>query len=610
MWLVFLGARTLMKLRHYSSGSLPTSIGLKIVLTSTRWHDLSTHRMPRFRAPAISALIALLGLALSAASQASAVFLSAGDILVSNPGIPAIIRIDPETGFQTVLSSGGSLVTPAGLAIESTGQIVVADAGAAAIIRVNPNDGSQTVVSSGGNLVLPGDLAIEGSGAIVVSDEDAAAIIRVNPNDGSQTVVSSGGGLSDAQGIAVDVNGNLVVAQKFFGVLRVDPNDGTRTLLSSGGNFRFPYGVAIDGSGNVLVADGNFGVIQVDPNGVQAVVSSGFHPMSIAIEADGNIVVADDDTHKVIRVDPASGTRKVVSSGGSLGHPQGIGFGIVVVPEVGLGQEQVPKQRRCIIQLNKWFHKISGRNGRSSESCIKDFSREEISSATECILLDLNGRVARAEAKARKVAARVCGDPLPDFGPRDIDEVITSTLELQLSLIDDIFGSDLDSAIVLRPSGASADDKQRAKCQQDVHERVQDCQRSILKWFFKCKTRGVRGVRAGAKIDSAEKLETNCLMTDLDPTTGVPDRRGEIAIKCEEKMSKEIAKECSDPGIGATSELFPGLCSQAPLTAAGFGVCIRTLIQCRDCEAINSADHLGRDCDLFDDGLANLSCPP
>ncbi len=284
--------------------------------------------MPRFRAPTISALIALLGLAVFAPSQASAVILSAGDLVVAERSGPAIIRVVPATA---VLSSGGSLDDPLAIALESTGQIVVADPDANAIIRVNPVDGSQVVVSAGGNFGNLRSLAIEGSGAIVVTD-GIAGIIRVDPNDGTQTVVSYGGILGSPLGIAVDVNGTLVViGYDNRGVFLVDPNDGTQTLLSSGGNFHSPREVAIDGSGNVLVADVNFGVIRVDPNGVQTVVSSGFHPKGIAIDAAGNIFVVDAATpgvEGVFRVDPASGTRTVVSSLESLGG------GILVVPGV------------------------------------------------------------------------------------------------------------------------------------------------------------------------------------------------------------------------------------------------------------------------------------
>ena len=42
-----------------------------------------------------------------------------GDLLVVDPGTRRIIRIDPETGNQVLVSSGG-FVTPAGLTVVRT----------------------------------------------------------------------------------------------------------------------------------------------------------------------------------------------------------------------------------------------------------------------------------------------------------------------------------------------------------------------------------------------------------------------------------------------------------------------------------------------------------
>ena len=46
-----------------------------------------------------------------------------GDVLVSDTGSLAIIRIDSLTGSQTVLANGGSLGVPFGIAVERKGDI-------------------------------------------------------------------------------------------------------------------------------------------------------------------------------------------------------------------------------------------------------------------------------------------------------------------------------------------------------------------------------------------------------------------------------------------------------------------------------------------------------
>lgn len=53
--------------------------------------------------------------------------------------------------------------------------------------------------------------------------------------------------------------------------------------------------------------------------------------------------------------------------------------------------------------------------------------------------------------------------------------------------------------------------------------------------------------------------------------------------------------------------MLPGLC--AGTSAATLGTCVAERVACRVCLAINASDNLNVDCDAFDDGQTNLSCP-
>ena len=57
-----------------------------------------------------------------------------------------------------------------------------------------------------------------------------------------------------------------------------------------------------------------------------------------------------------------------------------------------------------------------------------------------------------------------------------------------------------------------------------------------------------------------------------------------------------------------TANVFPGECSGA--TTGTLAGCLDERVECRVCLAINAIDGLSVDCDLFDDGAANSSCPP
>jgi hypothetical protein len=272
------------------------------------------------------------------------------------------------TGTQTTVSSGGSFVNPTDIAIAANGDLFVVDTdafggpcpgGCGGIIRVNPLTGAQTTVSSGGSFDHPEGIAIAANGDLFVVDAEAfggGAVIRVNPLTGAQTTVSSGGSFVFPERIAIAANGDLIVVDpEAFGgpcpggcggVIRVDPVTGAQTTVSSGGSFSDPVGVAIAPNGDILVVDsgafgGPGGIIRVDPvTGAQTTVSSAgsfFTPAGIAIAANGDFLVADADAFGgpcpngcggVIRVDPVTGAQTTVSSGGSFFDP----VGIAIVP--------------------------------------------------------------------------------------------------------------------------------------------------------------------------------------------------------------------------------------------------------------------------------------
>jgi sugar lactone lactonase YvrE len=145
-------------------------------------------------------------------NEATAATLKPGDILVVDI-LMGVIRIDPATGAQTVVTTGGYLNSisnsAGGIALEANGQILVIDIEIAmpdgssvpGIVRVDPATGLQSLVTTGDLLYTPFDIAVEANGQIVVTDR--AGIIRVDPVTGAQTLVTSGGNLSGPRGITV-----------------------------------------------------------------------------------------------------------------------------------------------------------------------------------------------------------------------------------------------------------------------------------------------------------------------------------------------------------------------------------------------------------------------
>jgi len=152
---------------------------------------------------------------------------SAGQIFVADAnafgGGGGVIRVNPTTGAQVVVASGGNFTAnpngqssdPTGLALAANGDLLVADPRGIArqgglagqVVRVNPITGVQTVVSLGGLLADPWGIAVARNGLILVTDPvdfgSAARITRIDPVTASQTVVSTGAHLSGPLALAI-----------------------------------------------------------------------------------------------------------------------------------------------------------------------------------------------------------------------------------------------------------------------------------------------------------------------------------------------------------------------------------------------------------------------
>lgn len=74
-----------------------------------------------------------------------------------------ILRLDPDTGIPSVVTSGGLLDSPLGLALGPDGQLYVAESWLplrGSIVRVDPNSGAQALVATSGEFIYPFDIAV------------------------------------------------------------------------------------------------------------------------------------------------------------------------------------------------------------------------------------------------------------------------------------------------------------------------------------------------------------------------------------------------------------------------------------------------------------------
>jgi hypothetical protein len=266
-----------------------------------------------------------------------------------------VIRVNMQTGNQSVVSNDDRFRDPFGITMAANGSLLVADQGAlggqGAIFRVNPANGTTTVVSSHGKFLAPSGIAVEDSGKIVVADPAACrdhlgCVIRVNPANGNQTVVSQGGMFVGPRGLTVAPNGSILVADESAfppgspgGVIRVNPQTGRQTEVASRQPFINPLGIARASTGRIIVGDetapggsggGTGGVFRVNPrNGNVTKVASGGNLNTVSgvdVLPNDNILVANQNGLQgnnggIVLVNRLTGNQRVVSQGGLFRDP-------------------------------------------------------------------------------------------------------------------------------------------------------------------------------------------------------------------------------------------------------------------------------------------------
>ncbi len=166
----------------------------------------------------------------------------------------------------------------------------------------------------------------------------------------------------------------------------------------------------------------------------------------------------------------------------------------------------------------------------------------------------------------------------PPFGATDATTGNQVAVSTELDLIYDIFGSDLDAAII-----DASDDRAGANCQLEVAKLASRCQDARLKRFNECKKNGLEGgILPRPTFDDSNDLHY-CVRIHV--VRGVP----RAVPSC--WRLRRFQKKCANIPLA-----LPGECSgEADLIGLGF--CLDRLIGRRACLALNEVDGLNIDCE-------------
>jgi len=278
--------------------------------------------------------IGMLALIFALSHSAAAVDLRAfatrfGNEILFTDSQAAVLKTSTASEGAQVVASGQKLMQPFGICVCANGEYLVSDTGCMGLVAVNPATGEQRLVTSGGILGSPFGVATEKSGTVLVAN--STALIRVDPTTGAQTHVTSGGYFQLPVAVAVGTDGYVYVADLLGSVIRVNPKTGGQKLVSRGGLLQHPQGIAVHGTDIYVTDVASSGVGRIvhinTKSGEQDVVSEGANlssPVGIGILATGDLVVADPNTVSpdtgsfdgaVVLVGAADGQQHVIARG-------------------------------------------------------------------------------------------------------------------------------------------------------------------------------------------------------------------------------------------------------------------------------------------------------
>jgi hypothetical protein len=250
------------------------------------------------------------------------------------------------------------------------------------------------------------------------------------------------------------------------------------------------------------------------------------------------------------------------------------------------------KKARCIRRLNQGLVAVAEASGAALRDCVKSAATDEgAPAAGVCAAsIDADETVVRRVAKLEKREGRAClslPNP-PPFGATSAETVTEAAIGERSALLADLFGADPDGALL-----TDAEDGDGARCQRALLSATDRCATEVLEAFEKCKKKGLKQRRIGGVDD---------LVACLD--SALARRRAGRCGPEGTKLGKALARRCDAPG-GDLAALFPGCGAAAPEDLVA---CVAERLRCRACRAVDGADDLGADCDLFDDATADGSC--
>jgi len=263
---------------------------------------------------------------------------------------------------------------------------------------------------------------------------------------------------------------------------------------------------------------------------------------------------------------------------------------------------------KCVDQMNNRARKVGQVAGKSDSKCVK----KGTGNVTACVDDPADPKTDKQEQKLIEKFATFCA-PVPAWGVNGLSccEGGTNDGSVCLSSATCTGGTCTAGACIsaAAESGAGAvthdlfgatvnvsSDRDTANCQAKTIQSAGKLYTARWKTFRKCKKDNFM------LITGDPDLVSMC----LGPPQ--PDPKNAVGNALT-KLADGVQKKCLGKGVSPVGAAFPGACTGA--SDVDFANCVDRRVACRFCRAVNVADAIvpPLDCDLFDDGMSNTSCP-
>lgn len=253
---------------------------------------------------------------------------SSADVLVNSPFDSSVKRYDDNGNYieDFILSGGGGITIPSGLAIGPDNNLYVSDGPSNRVLRFDGKTGDFIdVFAEHPQLFGPTDLEFRGNNLFIGMWNQSTfqgGVSRFNATTGAFEQ-SFGVGLGRTSGIEFDQNGNLYASKFDTASISVfDPQTGSLLNQINGFNtLGNPMGISFNADNNLIVSDWNGNIRIVNPlteNLEQILISGLNNTQWHQIGPDGSLVVDDYGNGRLLRYD--------VETGAFLGELTNLGF--------------------------------------------------------------------------------------------------------------------------------------------------------------------------------------------------------------------------------------------------------------------------------------------